>query len=166
MNNEGPHPRKLDVIVDSWPYDVTARYWLDENAEIVAVGPQTDDLEAAYKAALLDLRDGLALAFQVGEMELRLGEFPFGGDQESARRAFDSLPPEDRVITPDVVERVYREREERTRYWAERHSVLAEFAVAQRREEGEELTLNEALRRAEEGEEQMLRIIEEDEEGH
>jgi hypothetical protein len=58
MNNEGPHPRKLDVIVDSWPYDVTARYWLDENAEIVAVGPQTDDLEAAYKAALLDLRKG------------------------------------------------------------------------------------------------------------
>jgi hypothetical protein len=85
-------------------------------------------------------------------------------DEEAARRAIASFTPEELTITDADIPRAHdkeREKHERAIANAER---MIELIEAQKAHEGENLTVGEAIERAQEGEKQMRKIVGDDEE--
>jgi hypothetical protein len=144
---------------------VTAKHELGVSlrAEIVAGvppdGDDVEDLQVAFVEAIKNLRHGLALAGVLGKMQLYYNDSMFSKEsEEAANRAIDSFTEEDLAVTKDAVVAAHREEAEVASRVVQRLEEMVEFTVAQKSEEGENLTLGEARKRQEEGTERLRRI--------
>jgi len=117
---------ELVVEVSNDPYELTAKYELPNGVEIVAYdfGLEGDRAES-WRSVVRDLRHGLALADQVGEMVLVLDVDE--EDAKDAEAAFSSLTEEERKITFEGVGRAHEEEAERAERVAAFFERLAEF---------------------------------------
>jgi hypothetical protein len=154
------HPELVVLLRDSWG-QATACYELAyAGAEIVATSYE-DDEEAAYRQAIVGLRHGLALAYCTGRMVPALDGVD---DEKAAKKAIASFAPEDLTITFEDIRRAIDKELEGHVQAAAHAERMIEFIQSQEAHEGENLTTGEAMERAKKGEEQMRKIVGDDEE--
>ena len=119
--------------------------------------------EESYADAIAQLRTALAYMHIWGELDF--DNAPITTDPAEVRAVIDALTEEEKTITPEDTQRVRSEVAEQEKRVSGGLEMLYQFMEAQSQDEEENITVGEALRRAEERTEQMRRIVEGEEPG-
>jgi hypothetical protein len=119
--------------------------------------------EESYADAIAKLRRALAYVGLWGEMDF--GNVPFTTDPAEVEVVVDALTDKEKTITPEDTWRVRKEVAREEKSVGGGLKKVIEFMEVQAADEEENITVGEALRRAQEGEEQMCRIVEGEELG-
>jgi hypothetical protein len=145
---------KLEVILADG-FQTEARYELTYGgAEFIARSYEDDPAEA-YREVIGKIRHGLALAYQVGHMDIVFDVV----DTDAAKRAIASFEPAELAITLADVARAHQKEIEGHTRAVEFAEGMIELIESQKAHEGENLTTGEAIERAIEGEKQMRKIV-------
>jgi hypothetical protein len=159
-----PEDRELEIYyLSDRPHKATAKYELSPGRiNIVTSAYDEDDHTEAFIEAFTNIRHALALAGIVGRM--RFCPFPLEVVEEeketAARRAIELFTKAELLtITQDDLKRAPIEEAEYLRWQEEWIRYVEEFVDAQRREEGERISIDEAWSRREEGTSKLRRIV-------
>jgi hypothetical protein len=152
--------RRIEVIFGDYPFPATVKHEMSPAVpvEMVAGSVEEDDLIVGFLQAFRDLKHGLALAGLTGRIEPVRDVVMDVGAAKPADQAMASLTEADLRVTDEDVQRAYDRDVQALRVIRARLRKLGEFTDAQRREEGEDLTVFEAILRHQEGTELLERM--------
>jgi hypothetical protein len=162
-----PENRELEIFyLSDRPHQATANYELSPGRITMDTSAYNeDDYTEAFVEAFMNIRHALALAGIVGRMRFYPSPLVVVDEEVEtvARRAIALFTKAELLtITQDDLKRAPIEEAEYLRWQEERIRYVEEFVDAQRREEGERISINEAWRRREEGTAKLRRIVDPD----